>query len=100
MHCSNIYESAKTPLEGDTFETLLSHKNVTIKRIISSSKVDQQVMIQEEDEWFIMIEGEAAIMIADEIQELVTGDYSFIEAKTPHQILSVKEGSIWLAVHF
>lgn len=100
MPCSNIYTAIDIPDRGEKFETLLEKKNVTIKRILSSADIEQQVMIQEEDEWFIMIEGAALIMIDKEKRELQKGDYCFIKAGTAHQILFVKEGTIWLAVHF
>jgi len=98
-NCSNIFKGATPPKLGETFETLLSVSNIIIKRIVSSSHIDSELMCQDEDEWFIMIEGAATIMIGNKRQELVSGDYCFIEAKKPHQILSVKEGTIWLAVH-
>ena len=100
LNCSNIYHDSTPPKEGERFEILLEKKNVRILRILSSFKIDQKVMCQEEDEWFIMIEGSAIIMIEDERRDLISGDYCFIEAKKAHQILSVREGSIWLAVHF
>jgi len=99
LNCSSIFKEVTVPKKGESFKTLLSRKNITIKRIISASSIDQEVMCQEEDEWFIMIEGSATIMIGDERKELVRGDYCFIEAKIKHQILAVKEGTIWLAVH-
>ncbi len=99
LHCSNIYHDSTPPSEGERFETLFKSKNVEIIRIVSSSTIDQEVMCQEEDEWFIMIEGSATIMMGDMKRELVKGDYCFIEAKQVHQVLRVEEGSVWLAVH-
>ncbi len=99
LNCSNIYHDSTPPSEGERFERLLKKKNVEILRIVSSSTLDQEVMCQEEDEWFIMIEGSATIMIGEETKMLVKGDYCFIEAKQAHQVLHVQEGSIWLAVH-
>ncbi len=99
LNCSNIFKDATVPPTGESFQTLFSKKNVIIKRIISSSSIDKEVMSQEEDEWFIMIEGSATIMIGDEKKELVSGDYCFVEAKREHQILTVSEGTIWLAMH-
>ncbi len=96
---NSIFKNSKPPIVGESFETLLEKKNVTIKRIVSSSKIDQEVMIQEEDEWFIMISGEATIMIEDEHVALKSGDYCFVKRKTVHKLIKVKEGTIWLAVH-
>jgi cupin 2 domain-containing protein len=100
MHCFNIYDKVEIPQEGEAFLTLLKERDITIKRIVSSEKIDHHIMVQEEDEWFIMIEGEAEILIDDKKSYLKRGDYCFIAARTPHQLCSIKRGSIWLAVHF
>lgn len=99
LNCSSIYHDSTSPSEGECFETILTHKNVQIVRIISSSIIDQKIICQEDDEWFIMIEGRAILMIAEQKKELVKGDYCFIKARQAHQVLYVEEGSIWLAVH-
>ena len=57
------------------------------------------MMIQEDDEWFIMISGLATIEIDNEKVVLKSGDYCFVERKTAHRLIDVKEGTIWLAVH-
>ena len=99
LNCSNIYHDSTPPKEGEEFEGLFEKKNVKIVRILSSSKIDHKVMSQDEDEWFIMIEGSATIMIGRVKKTLKKGDYCFVAAKQPHQLLSVAQGSIWLAVH-
>lgn len=99
LNYSNIFEDSKVPLNGERFDTLLFHNKVTIKRIISSDTIDSEVIIQEEDEWCIMIDGEATILIDKERRVLQSGDYCFIKAKIEHQVLKVKRGSIWLTVH-
>ncbi len=95
----SIFKNSVPPKEGESFETLLKNKNVTIKRIVSSSKIDQQTMIQEEDEWFIMISGEACMMIDNKKVVLASGDYCFVKRNIPHRLIDVQEGTIWLAVH-
>lgn len=96
---SSIFKDATAPREGESFDTLLSEKNITIKRIISSSKIDKEVMIQNEDEWFIVISGSASVMIGDKKIDLEAGDYCFVEKNRPHSLCAVEEGTIWLAVH-
>jgi cupin 2 domain-containing protein len=95
----SIFNNANPPAEGESFETLFQKSNVTIKRIVSSSKIDKEVMIQEEDEWFIVISGTATIMIEDKKIVLERGDYCFVERKMAHSLIDVREGTIWLAVH-
>ncbi len=95
----NIFTGALVPKSGENFDTLLSHEKVLIQRIVSSKRIDQQVMLQEEDEWCIMIAGSATILIDGKKRVLHNGDYCFIPAHTPHQLLEVEEGTLWLAVH-
>jgi len=94
----NIFDYI-TPKNSETFTTLLEHKNIQIKRIVSSDKIEPIEYIQEEDEWVVLIEGEATLLIANEEKVLQKGDTLFIPAKTPHKILKTKSGTLWLAIH-
>lgn len=94
----NIYNYI-TPQSGETFTTLLDHKNIKINRIISSNDVDKTEYIQEEDEWLILLEGHATLLLNKEKQELEKGDTLFIPSKTPHRVLSTENGTVWLTVH-
>ncbi len=50
------------PLEkGEDFTTILEHKNVKIIRIISSEDFEPVEYIQDEDEWALVLEGEAVL---------------------------------------
>ncbi len=87
------------PNKDETFDTLLEHKNIKIIRIVSSDKLEAKVYCQAEDEWVIILEGEAALMINDEKRHLCKGDSLFIPAQTSHEVLAAKSGTLWLAVH-
>ncbi len=88
-----------TPKTGETFSTLLEHKNIKINHIVSSSDVEPVEYVQGEDEWVVLIEGEATLLVKDEEKVLKKGDTLFIPAKTPHKVLKTKEGTVWLTVH-
>ncbi len=88
-----------TPNKSETFSTLLEHKNIKINRIISSENIEPVQYNQKEDEWLVLIEGEARLLIDDKDQILKKGDTLFIPAKTPHTVLETKEGTVWLTVH-
>jgi cupin 2 domain-containing protein len=94
----NIYDYL-TPQSGETFTTLLEHKNIKINRIVSSDDLDAKVYIQEEEEWLVVLEGQATLLLNDEKKTLLKGDTLFIPAKTPHSILHTKSNTVWLAVH-
>ena len=94
----NLYEYL-TPESGENFTTLLEHKNIKINRIVSASNVRSTEYIQDEDEWLVLIEGKATLLINKEEKILQKGDTLFIPAKTPHSVLKTEEGTVWLTVH-
>jgi cupin 2 domain-containing protein len=94
----NIYDDT-IPQSGETFTTLLAHKNIKINRIVSSDDLDETEYIQEEDEWLVLIEGEATLLLDQAIKTLTKGESLFIPSRTRHRVLSTKHGTIWLTVH-
>lgn len=94
----NIYDYI-IPEHGEHFTTLLEHKNIKINQIVSSDTLDEQVYLQEEDEWLVLLEGEATLLVNDEEKKLVKGDTFFIPAQTPHRVLHTQKGTHWLTVH-
>ena len=94
----NIFDYI-TPQNGETFTTLLEHKNIKINRIVSSDILDEKVYVQEENEWLVLLEGEATLLLGNEERKLAKGDTLFIPSKTPHRILRTKSGTVWLTVH-
>ncbi len=87
------------PVTGETFTPLLTHKNITINRIVSADTLKVKTYIQEEDEWVILIEGEAILQIEEKERKLSKGDSLLIPAKTPHKVLHTQQGTLWLTVH-
>ena len=94
----NIFDTI-TPKKGETFTTLLEHKNIKINRIVSASELAPTQYIQEEDEWLVLLEGEALLLINNEEKILHKGDTLFIPAKTAHSVLKTQSGTVWLTVH-
>jgi len=94
----NLFDP-RTPTQGESFTTLLEHKNIKIIRIVSSSNLEPIEYIQDEDEWVVVIEGLAKLNINGQSLTLNKGQSHFIPAQTPHNVQSVQNGTIWLAVH-
>ncbi len=94
----NIYDYI-SPQSGETFTTLLEHKNIKINRIVSSDNLEDTEYIQEEDEWLVLLECEATLLLNDEEKKLTKGDTLFISAKTVHRVLNTQTGTVWLTVH-
>jgi len=87
------------PKNGEDFTTLLEHKNIKINRIVSSNNLELIEYVQEEDEWVVVIEGEATLLLKNEKKILKKGDTLFIPSKTPHKVLKTSHGTVWLTVH-
>lgn len=99
MQTGNLFSMASTPEEGERFDTLLRHKGLVIERIVSSSKIESQQYLQAQDEWVLLLQGEAELDIAGKRLQLKAGDYVFIPSAIPHTVLSASQGALWLAVH-
>ena len=87
------------PKRGELFTTLLAHKNIKINRIVSAAEVKSDIYLQEEDEWVLLLEGEAVLLIKEEEHTLNKGESLLIPAHTPHRVLHTTEGTLWLTVH-
>ena len=94
----NLYDF-NTPTKGENSTTLIEHKNIKINHIVSSDNVEPITYIQEEDEWLVLLEGEATLLIDNEEKILTKGETLFIPAKVPHSVLKTKKGTVWLTVH-
>lgn len=95
----NLFDNIPSLVEGEDFSELLKLRNVIIERIVSSDNPDNMVYCQAQDEWVILIKGEAQVKINDDIVKLKAGDYLFIPALTPHQVLTTSSNCLWLTVH-
>ena len=99
MRPGNLLADSAPPPNGERFETLLSHRNLVVERIISSDTPDSRAYIQTQDEWVLLLRGEAVLSIAGELSRMKDGDYVFLPAGTPHSVVSVSDGAVWLGVH-
>lgn len=99
MQTGNLFDHAGAPASGERFEALLRHRNLVIERIISSATISPTEYVQAQDEWVAMLQGEAILEVAGAVRELHSGDYLFLPAGTPHMVLRVSDGAVWLAVH-
>jgi len=98
IYPDNLFDNIPSLVEGEDFSELLKVRNVIIERIVSSDRPDNKVYYQAQNEWVILIKGEAQLKINDDIVNLKAGDYLFIPALTPHQVLTTFD-CLWLAIH-
>ena len=99
MKVGSLFTDALAPLEGERFDTLLRHRNLVVERIVSSAAIAAQEYVQTQDEWVLLVHGEAVIEVAGESVSLKSGDYLFLPAGVPHTVLRTSTGALWLAVH-
>ena len=99
MRTGNLFDDAAPPPEGERFETLLSHRNLVVERIVSSAALTPGEYVQSQDEWVALLRGEARLRVAGEAVELRPGDHLFLPAGTPHTVERTSDGALWLALH-
>ena len=99
QHPGNLFANALPPRKGERFEALLRHRNLVVERIVSSAFAEGQEYVQPQDEWVLLVQGEARLRVNGVLTPLLAGDYLFLPAGTPHAVECVSAGAIWLAVH-
>jgi cupin 2 domain-containing protein len=98
MQTGNLFADATPPATGERFDTLLAHGNLVVERIVSA-EASATVYVQAQDEWVVLLRGEATLDVAGERVALGTGDYVFLPAGVPHSVQQVSSGALWLALH-
>jgi len=95
----NLYDYDIPEEKHEILTELLSHKNVTINRIVSNSLENGEWYDQSDDEWLILLEGEAVIAFESSEKQLQEGDTLFIAAHQRHRVKNTSEKALWLTVH-
>lgn len=95
----NLFTDAAAPDQGERIDTLLSHRNIVIERIVSSADIAPREYVQAQDEWVLLVQGEAVLQVAGESVPLKAGDHIFLAAGVPHSVERTSGGAMWLAVH-
>jgi len=94
----NIFEYT-TPEVGEDFKSLFKNENIDIVRIVSSESLEDKLYIQDVDEFVVLLEGEATLMVDSKEVLLKKGDTLYIPAKVSHRVLKTKKGTLWLAIY-
>lgn len=96
---ANLFADAAPPGRGERFDTLLARRPLVVERIVSSATPDTAPQCQPQDEWVVLLRGDAVLRIDGHAQPLAAGDHRFLPAGTPHAVERTSEGALWLAVH-
>lgn len=101
---NNLFQLPHPLPTTEQFEPLYKGKHLLIERIISTGQTtpEEQWYDQEQDEWVLLLQGEAQLMYQDHSTvHLLAGDWLFIPAHQPHRVsyTSSEPPCIWLAIH-
>lgn len=105
LKINNIFDYPKNlPSEKEVFEKIFCTRNAKFERIISTgqSTPKGKWLVQNKDEFVILLKGESVIGFEKGNYKLKKGDYLLIPAGTKHRVeqTSRRPECIWLAVHF
>lgn len=97
----NIFEIHKLPENEEIITILEKNKNVEIERIISKGQTTDW-MIQDKDEFVVLLQGNAVIEFEDKKVKMKRGDTILINKKQKHKVSYTSENPycIWLCIHF
>ena len=96
---ANLFEDRTPPAAGERIDVLLEHRNLVVERIVSSADITPKRYVQAQDEWVVLLSGEAKLEVEGKVVDLKAGDYVFLPSGIPHTVQAASEGAMWLAVH-
>jgi cupin 2 domain-containing protein len=86
------------PAEGEREAVLVDEGTLRVHHILSGLQAAPTQFLQPEDELALVIEGGAELEVAGEQVELGAGDWLWLPAGTPHELVSTMPGTSWLTV--
>jgi len=102
----NIFHDVPAVARQEIFTDILQGNNFRLERIVSYHQATPpgQWLVQEHNEWVILLKGSALIKFQASGQErrLSPGDYLNIPAQTPHRVEWTDKTipTVWLALHY
>ncbi|MDD2426686.1 MAG: cupin domain-containing protein [Eubacteriales bacterium] len=99
---TNIFQRLPDASRFERDEDLLSKSSVRITRILSQGQTSV-VYDQDDDEWVIVLVGEAEITFPDEHGHTIalsSGDFFHLEAGRRHKVTRTSDPCLWLCVFF
>lgn len=95
---NNIHATPCPDQNSELFSTLFENRSLKIEAIRSWLKTPGELYNQEQDEWVLLVEGEAELEIEDQVLTLCRGDYLLIPKHTPHRVRSTAKNTLWLGI--
>jgi cupin 2 domain-containing protein len=95
---NNLYNQISPDENTEVFTTLFQNDSIKIESIRSWLKTPGEIYNQEQDEWVILLEGEAELEIDNQIIILKKGDNFLVPKHTIHRVLSTTKNALWIGV--
>ena len=97
----NIFDVKNIDITKEIVEILKENENVKIEKIISTGQTTDW-MKQEQEEFVILIQGEAIIEYENKKQELRAGDTVIIKKNEKHRVAYTSENPccIWICIFY
>jgi cupin 2 domain-containing protein len=99
MDAGNLFVTTDVPRTGELSTVLLKHRNLVVERIASSASTRPTEYKQTQDEWVVLLRGEATLRVDGAARDMKPGDYVFLPGMASHVLERVSQGALWLAVH-
>ncbi len=101
MKLSNIFENIPFDSDKELFEILFENKNIKIERIISYGYTSAPNFWynQSENEFVILLKGEAKLEFKDRVISLNSGDYIMIPKYLQHRVAFTSKEALWLCIY-
>ncbi len=95
---NNLYLTKTPVLNSEIFTPLFQNQTLRIESIRSWLKTPGEIYDQQENEWVVLIIGEASLRVEEQTLYLEAGDYCFIPKHTKHQVLSTSHDALWIGI--
>lgn len=101
---ANLFDKLPAATRAEVFTELLARPGIRLERIVSrgQSTPEDEPMVQDGDEWVLLLQGAAGIRIGDSAEiSLAPGDHLLIAAGQEHWVTWTAKDrpTVWLALH-
>ncbi|WP_125780640.1 cupin domain-containing protein [Pseudoalteromonas rubra] len=102
---NNLFSDIPADLSDEVFQTLLSHEQLKIERIVSKGHTSppQGWYDQDEHEWVLVLQGAGELTFEDgRVERLSAGDHLNIPAHCKHKVswTDPEQETVWLAIFY
>ena len=96
MEVFDLLDNLKFSKEEEVEEKVYEDEKVRVLRTMSLDQVTD-FMIQDEDEFVVLMEGKASIETDREVMEMKKGDFLFIEKGLRHRVID-QDRALWFCI--